>query len=66
VAASVGENFLYVFKAARNGPLTPPPGRVPGPPLALWPGHAERPAAGVKNGHARTAEELHQHEELKR
>ena len=21
--------------AARNGPLTPPPGRVPGPPLAL-------------------------------
>ena len=24
------ENFLYVFKAARNGPLAPPPGRAPG------------------------------------
>jgi hypothetical protein len=23
------ENFLHVFKAARNGPLAPPPGRVP-------------------------------------
>jgi len=23
------ENFLYVFKAARNGPLAPPPGRAP-------------------------------------
>jgi len=21
--------FLYVFKAARNGPLAPPPGRAP-------------------------------------
>ena len=29
-------NFLYVFKAARNGPLTPPPGRELGPPLSLW------------------------------
>jgi hypothetical protein len=30
-------NFLYVFKAARNGPLTPPPGRASGPPLSLGP-----------------------------
>jgi hypothetical protein len=26
-------NFLYVFKAARNGPLTPPPGRAS---VASW------------------------------
>lgn len=30
--------FLYGFKAARNGPLTSPPGRVPVPPLSLGPG----------------------------
>ena len=30
-------NFLYVFEAAPSGPLTPPPGRVPVPPLSLDP-----------------------------
>jgi hypothetical protein len=34
------QSFFSVVKAARNGPLTPPPGRVAGPPLALWPDHA--------------------------
>jgi hypothetical protein len=36
-AAGPCSNFLYVFKAARNGPLTPPTGRVP----AGWRGTAE-------------------------
>ena len=41
-------NFLYVFKAARNGPLTPPPGRVPRAAAGAWPGHAGSPSAGVE------------------
>ena len=34
------ENFLYVFKAARNGPHAPPPGRAPAAPLSLCGRHA--------------------------
>jgi hypothetical protein len=46
---SAGENFPYVFKAARNGPHAPP-GRAACTSLPLRSGQAERPAAGAKGG----------------
>lgn len=45
-----GENFLYVFKAALNGPHAPPPGRASDAPLSLHAGHATHPAAGAESG----------------
>jgi hypothetical protein len=52
--------LLYVFKAARNGPLTPPHGRASGPPLALWAGYATRPPAGVTSEKPRAAKRQHE------
>ena len=43
-------NFLYVFKAALNGPLTPPTGHELGPAAVLWPELVERPSAGGQGG----------------
>ena len=43
-------NFLYVFKAARNGPHAPPPGRASDAPPSLHAGHATRPASGAESG----------------
>src|SRR6476660_241801 len=44
------ENFLYDFKAARHGPLAPPPGRGPAAAAVALRRTRPRPAAGAPRG----------------